>query len=420
MSPPGSFLFLFLFLFANMLPSTLAAGLGSLTFINHCSYPIYFFEVGKGRAGEDHEGVTVPATGTHTYNLVNTEGAHGGISIKIRDVPQYRIAPAGILQFEYNLHAATSGTLWYDLSVIDCDMAAAPTDPRYCPLVKGGVAMFVPDQEKGECESAECDASGCRNTYMQPGPTIGEPTWSCYAGSNIHLETCTDVDGPVTILQNPKDSSPNPAPLYNNPQHKPATHGPLTVSDDSLCGAQLGKTCTGSTIGPCCSKYNYCGSTDEYCGAGCQSGFGTCWNSKRDITTLVTTIKPLESPEAKDNEQNQAAVEQGDVGPVSWVHHVDKDHHVKDRGAVESSSTRSIAHHPVPPKPTLTQHPLPSKTSYSHHWTSPRTFRTRYLSASKTSHTHRSSSSSTSSTFSTFATRTRTPEISINAAMTTP
>jgi hypothetical protein len=35
-------------------------------------------------------------------------------------------------------------------------------------------------------------------------------------------------------------------------------------------------TCQGSIFGNCCSQYGWCGSTVDYCGAGCQSNFGTC------------------------------------------------------------------------------------------------------------------------------------------------
>ncbi|KAH6949364.1 hypothetical protein EDB82DRAFT_545917 [Fusarium venenatum] len=50
----------------------------------------------------------------------------------------------------------------------------------------------------------------------------------------------------------------------------------LIVSDNGLCGEKYHQTCKGSRYGNCCSKYGNCGKTDEYCGNGCQSGFGTC------------------------------------------------------------------------------------------------------------------------------------------------
>jgi len=63
------------------------------------------------------------------------------------------------------------------------------------------------------------------------------------------------------------------------------------------CGSSVGVSCSN---GLCCSKYGYCGSTDEYCGSGCQPYYGKCWSSsssskKKSTTTIkrktTTTIK---------------------------------------------------------------------------------------------------------------------------------
>ncbi|KAI0435223.1 carbohydrate-binding module family 18 [Xylaria sp. FL1042] len=46
------------------------------------------------------------------------------------------------------------------------------------------------------------------------------------------------------------------------------------VSTDGSCGS--GVTCLGSTYGNCCSVNGYCGSSIDYCGAGCNPQFGNC------------------------------------------------------------------------------------------------------------------------------------------------
>jgi hypothetical protein len=51
-----------------------------------------------------------------------------------------------------------------------------------------------------------------------------------------------------------------------------------SVSQDGRCGSN-GMTCLGSDDGSCCSKWGYCGSTESYCGTGCQSEFGSCLNN---------------------------------------------------------------------------------------------------------------------------------------------
>jgi hypothetical protein len=47
---------------------------------------------------------------------------------------------------------------------------------------------------------------------------------------------------------------------------------PRQLENRNNCGAGIG-SCTG---GLCCSQWGYCGSTDEFCGVGCQSAFGSC------------------------------------------------------------------------------------------------------------------------------------------------
>jgi len=46
----------------------------------------------------------------------------------------------------------------------------------------------------------------------------------------------------------------------------------LPVNTNGKCGKEYGKC----RKGECCSKYGWCGTSDSYCGTGCQSEFGTC------------------------------------------------------------------------------------------------------------------------------------------------
>jgi hypothetical protein len=46
--------------------------------------------------------------------------------------------------------------------------------------------------------------------------------------------------------------------------------------DDGTCGSN-GLSCLGSSDGPCCSRYGYCGDSAPYCSTGCQSKYGACW-----------------------------------------------------------------------------------------------------------------------------------------------
>jgi hypothetical protein len=69
--------------------------------------------------------------GSVVHNMLNTEVLGGGLSLKIRDLPYYAVAPAGIIQVEYHLEPST-GAMWYDLSAVDCNHSVGPEDPMYC------------------------------------------------------------------------------------------------------------------------------------------------------------------------------------------------------------------------------------------------------------------------------------------------
>lgn len=111
------------------------------------------------------------------------------MALKIRDLPHYEVAPAGIVQVEYNLEPSRDA-LWYDLSVIDCDHSLGPGDPSFCPLVGGGIKMHIPGAEEGACPPAWCREGKCENTYERHGSWLGEPSFRCHAGVDIHVETC--------------------------------------------------------------------------------------------------------------------------------------------------------------------------------------------------------------------------------------
>jgi peptidoglycan/xylan/chitin deacetylase (PgdA/CDA1 family) len=60
----------------------------------------------------------------------------------------------------------------------------------------------------------------------------------------------------------------------------------VKISTNGRCGGSNG-VCPNNL---CCSKYGYCGQTNDYCGTGCQSEFGKC-NSKTTTKKSTTTTK---------------------------------------------------------------------------------------------------------------------------------
>jgi hypothetical protein len=73
------------------------------------------------------------------------------------------------------------------------------------------------------------------------------------------------------------------------------TSTPSKVSTDATCGGTTGLTCQGSEFGNCCSAAGWCGSTDVYCGAGCNPLFGTCAGGS-DVPDAVSTSAAVVAP----------------------------------------------------------------------------------------------------------------------------
>jgi peptidoglycan/xylan/chitin deacetylase (PgdA/CDA1 family) len=83
------------------------------------------------------------------------------------------------------------------------------------------------------------------------------------------------------------------------------TAAPVTsataISTSAECGGSTGLTCAGSTFGNCCSTGGWCGSTDAYCGTGCQSNFGLCGSGvgssilSTTTTTAASTVASVAS-----------------------------------------------------------------------------------------------------------------------------
>ncbi|PSN66813.1 hypothetical protein BS50DRAFT_573610 [Corynespora cassiicola Philippines] len=206
----------------SLLPTpTLSAN--NVIFVNHCPYPLHFWPV-KGEQVHDWELTTVPSNGgSHILPMSVWEG--GGISLKIRDVPHYEVAPAGIIQAEYNFEP-TKNSIWYDLSTIDCVVSSGPTDPMYCPFIEGGVKMYVEGQDK--CPIAACSNTQCTNTYRTHGFWLGEPSFVCDAGQDVILETCTEGHGLQTNVDGKgwTPSAPSLPPPFPPPPPPPSTPEP--------------------------------------------------------------------------------------------------------------------------------------------------------------------------------------------------
>ncbi|KAH8586454.1 hypothetical protein B0O99DRAFT_644390 [Bisporella sp. PMI_857] len=70
--------------------------------------------------------------------------------------------------------------------------------------------------------------------------------------------------------------------------------GSQVVSASGSCGATSTSniTCQGSSFGDCCSPRGFCGNDDDYCGSGCQTLFGTCYESTDTTSSSSSSSTP--------------------------------------------------------------------------------------------------------------------------------
>ncbi|GAB7353922.1 hypothetical protein MBLNU459_g4266t1 [Dothideomycetes sp. NU459] len=162
---------------------------------------------------------------------------------------------------------------------------------------------------------------------MSPGPVMASSPSSgvSVAFSGAESAAASSVESSAVLA--------NPTPTYSG-----LFVAPTAVSRDGLCGGSSGEQCTGSAFGNCCSRYGYCGSTEDYCSTGCQVAFGNCdlsqysMASMSSMTSFATSGSP--APVWKGASSSATPIF-GDPGSVLSIAHFqqscnDYDHHNQD------------------------------------------------------------------------------------------
>jgi len=118
--------------------------------------------------------------------------------------------------------------------------------------------------------NAHCD-SGCQTGFG-----------SCSGSSSSSTTTTTTTTKTKTTTTTTTTTSKTKTTTTTTTTTTTSSSTSLPTSTDGRCGKEFGTVCPNQQ---CCSKYGYCGSTDEYCSAdnGCQSGFGRCGEYVSDL-----------------------------------------------------------------------------------------------------------------------------------------
>ncbi|WDK21615.1 chitin recognition protein [Colletotrichum graminicola] len=133
------------------------------------------------------------------------------------------------------------------------DQAKNLINAYYCRPSFGGVAVWEATR-------------GASNPYNGKSFQATMKLWLQGAAEDARLASCQQAPVasslPSSVQPTQPTSSARPSPSPNPPN--PGQPG--------ACGAGVGPCGSGF----CCSAYGYCGTTTEYCGTGCQPAFGTC------------------------------------------------------------------------------------------------------------------------------------------------
>ncbi|KAF3349403.1 Inhibitory regulator protein BUD2/CLA2 [Verticillium dahliae VDG2] len=90
-------------------------------------------------------------------------------------------------------------------------------------------------------------------TAVPVGQCLGDPEENWYSTTRTATPTATGVPTPVIIT-----STVTPTGV---------------IGPDGACGGDQGFVCLAGT---CCSQFNFCGTSRDHCGTGCQNAFGVC------------------------------------------------------------------------------------------------------------------------------------------------
>ncbi|KAK3311700.1 uncharacterized protein B0T15DRAFT_522307 [Chaetomium strumarium] len=155
-------------------------------------------------------------------------------------------------------------------------------------------------QDNGQCgaQYGRCAGDLCCSSYGFCGDSIDHchPLFDCQPSYGVcGWPRTTAAPTPTSTTSSTTSSSSTPAPPTTTTSTTPTTtsrpttsssssstfsaplpSGSLQVTTNGQCGNNT--ICIGNpNFGPCCSQFFWCGSSLDYCGAGCQGAFGACF-----------------------------------------------------------------------------------------------------------------------------------------------
>ncbi|KAK4227387.1 hypothetical protein QBC38DRAFT_194623 [Podospora fimiseda] len=143
-----------------------------------------------------------------------------------------------------------------------CGLTVDHCHPLFDCQTQYGVCGWPPP---APVESTTSTTSTSTSTSTTPTPTPTSTSTSTTPTPTSISTTSTTSTTPIVIPPSSTSSTSIPIPT-----------GPLVITQNGQCGN--GTICIGNpNYGPCCSQFFWCGSSMDFCGAGCRSDFGACF-----------------------------------------------------------------------------------------------------------------------------------------------
>ncbi|CAG8545724.1 461_t:CDS:2 [Ambispora leptoticha] len=115
----------------------------------------------------------------------------------------------------------------------------------------------------------------------------------CAAGCQSGFGNCNSASTTTTstTTTSTTTSSSSTTSKSTTTSSTTTTSSSYPTSTNDQCGKDHNTQCPS---GNCCSQWGWCGTTSDYCGSGCQSGFGKC-NNDPSTTSTTTSASPTQT-----------------------------------------------------------------------------------------------------------------------------
>jgi len=161
-----------------------------------------------------------------------------------------------------------------------------------CPNNECCSAYGYCGSEADYCSNCQADWGYC------PGAPAKKTTTSVKkTTTTTTVKNTTTVKKTTTTAKKTKTTTKNTKKTTTTAKKTTTkTSGATNISTDGTCGANKGRCPSGQ----CCSKYGYCGTTTDHCSAGCQSSFGICSSSSNNTSNTGSSGTDYTKIESKD------------------------------------------------------------------------------------------------------------------------